>query len=162
MTDQARALDDVVNGGDVAMVTTIDTPSTLTSRPMTIAAVARGHVDFLVDVTADWIPHAEGGRPVNVAVSSGGRNDWVSLTGTATVDRDRSRIEELWNPAAGAYFDDASDPNIGVLRVDVSNGEYWSAPAGGPVGRLVHLVSAALGDGEGDKPGGDTGPVTST
>ena len=52
---------------------------------------------------------------VNASISTR-RNDWVSVTGPATVTADDEAIAQLWSPAAGAYFDGPTDPRIRVLQ----------------------------------------------
>lgn len=129
------------------MFTSPDPDGHLTGRPLTIAEVGGGAVSFLIDGTATWASGLSG-KHINLAVNHTGRNEWVSVCGTATVSKDRPTIERLWTAAAGAYFDGKDDPKISVLAVSVDGGEYWDAPGGGPVGRLISVVGAALGRGE--------------
>jgi hypothetical protein len=53
-------------------------------------------------------------------------------------------VAKLWSPAAGTYFDGPDDPRIRVLQVKMDDGEFWSAPGAGPVGRLIAVVSASV------------------
>ena len=151
---ETKPLADVAKAGDVAMLCTHHADRA-SSRPLTIAKVDGDHVMFLVDRTAPWFADVDTGTPVHMAISASGRNDWVSLNGAVQPTTDRAVIEDLWSAPAGAYFDGKDDPNITALDVTVSDGEYWSAPGGGPVGRLVSLVSAAVGKG----PSGEHGSV---
>ena len=41
--------------------------------------------------------------------SSKGRGGPLSVSGTASLVRDRERIHELWNPVAGAWFPEGPD-----------------------------------------------------
>lgn len=116
----------------------------LTSRPLTTASVQTDHLLFLVDRRADWLGEL-GSASVHVTVSGNRRNDWLAVNGTATLNADRALIRELWSPPAGAYFDGEEDPNVTVLDIEVSDGEFWSAPGAGPVGRLISVVASALG-----------------
>ena len=151
---ETKSLADVVKGGDVAMLVSHHA-GRASSRPLTVAKVDGEHLLFLVDRTASWFGDVADGADVHVAVSAAGRNDWVSLNGVVRVSTDRAVIDDLWSAPAGAYFDGKDDPNITALGVDVRDGEYWSAPGGGPFGRLLALVSAAIGKG----PSGDHGSV---
>jgi hypothetical protein len=56
-------------------------------------------------------------------------------------------------PSGGAYFDGVEDDRIRVLQLHMEHGEFWSAPGHGPLGRLVAVVSAAIGadTGSGDR-----------
>lgn len=146
-TNETRSVTDVVKGGDVAMVTTTG-GGHLSSRPLTVAEAGSGYVSFLIDVTADWAKGTTTRDEVNVAIAASGRNDWVSITGPAIIGRDPATIERLWSPAASAYFDGPDDEKLGVLQVSVDIGEYWSAPGGGAIGRLVSLLGSAVGQGD--------------
>ena len=63
---------------------------------------------------------------------------------------DHARTKELWNPGAEAWFDDADDPRLRVLDVEVQYGEHWDGPSG-LVGRLVQGIGAKLGRDPGDQ-----------
>jgi general stress protein 26 len=147
MTDketESKALKDIVKPGDVAMVVT-STDGVLSSRPLTVASVQTDDLLFIVAKDADWLTERVLSGRVHVAVAAGGRNDWVSANGKASLNDDRALLRELWTPFAGAYFESENDPNAVVLDINVQDGEYWSAPGGGPIGRVVAVVSAALG-----------------
>lgn len=143
---EAQSLDELVDEGDVVMLVTGSATSRphLSSRPLTIAGLGGADLLFLVDGTAEWVSQLGPESPANAAVMTR-RNDWVSVSGAVTVANDRDAIERLWSPAAGAYFEGVDDPRIRLLTMHMESGEYWCAPGNGPLGRLVALVSAAVG-----------------
>jgi general stress protein 26 len=152
----ARPLDDLLDGGDTVMVMTMigDDHS---SRPMTIAGVTADRLDFLADTTTDWTSAiAEGRATVHVTLSDVRANRFVALNGTASMSRDRTEVERLWNPGAAAFFEGKDDPHLAVLHFQVSEGQYWDS-ANGRIGSLIAMVKAAIG---GDERAGDHGPVT--
>lgn len=183
--DQPRSLDDLVRAGDVAMLTTIDDDHRLTSRPLTVAEAHGGVLTFLVDAEAGWfatleraLEHASldhrpdavdavdrpseaagpaGATQVILAITTG-RNEWLSVRGRPAISADPTTIDRLWSPAAGAFFDGRDDPSIRALQVSLLDGEYWSAPGGGALGRLAAVVGAALGRDD-DTPGGAHGEI---
>jgi general stress protein 26 len=149
--DAVNDLESLVHEGDVVMLTTVERATEgepqdgrLSSRPLTVAGVGGATLLFLVDAEAHWVAALGPSDEVNASISTR-RNDWVSVTGPATVAADDEAIARLWSPAAGAYFDGPTDARIRVLQVHMELGEYWSAPGTGPLGRLVSLVSAAIG-----------------
>lgn len=144
MTDDTRSLDELVRPGDIAMLTTVDPSGSLSSRPVTVAEVHGGVLAFLVDRTASWIAHLDGHPEVGVTVSTT-RNDWVSVRGRTATSSDPGVLDRLWSPAANAFFEDRDDPAMAALQVSVIDGDFWSSPGGGPLGRLVAVVGAALG-----------------
>jgi general stress protein 26 len=55
------------------------------------------------------------------------------------VVRDKQKMKELWSPVVKAYFPNGlDDPNLALLRVKMSQAEYWDAPGG----RMVQLFGA--------------------
>jgi general stress protein 26 len=54
----------------------------------------------------------------------------VSITGRGTVVRDRAKAKELWTELHRAWFPDGlDDPNLALLRVDVTTPSSGTAPA---------------------------------
>ena len=80
---------------------------------------------------------------VNVAYASASAASYLSMSGEAEVLNDREKIRELWNPFLRAWFDDAEDPSIRLVRVSVEEAEYWDTP-GGKVASLLSMAKAAL------------------
>lgn len=146
--NDVKAVEDLVDVGDVVMVATQGTDGALASRPLTVAEVDGSRLRFLVDRSAPWAQTVRVGAAVNAALVDSGRNVWASLSGDGVLVDDRALVHRLWSRPAEAYFADADDPSIAVLELDVRDGEYWSAPGGGAVGRLVSMVGTALGRGE--------------
>ncbi len=79
---ETKSLADTVKAGDVAMLVSHH-GGRASSRPLTVAKVDGDHLLFLVDRTATWFGDVGDGTDVHVAISAAGRNDWVSLNGTA-------------------------------------------------------------------------------
>jgi general stress protein 26 len=142
-----HTLPDLVHPGQVVMLTVVDRSGTtpvFEACPLTAAEVGENTLSFLVDARAPWTHHL--GEPtVGLSAVNGTHNTWVSLSGKAEVSDDRARIIQLWSAPAEAYFDGRDDPNVRLLTVNVATGSYWSAPGGGPIGRLVAVIGAAMG-----------------
>ena len=79
---------------------------------------------------------------VTLAFVDTGKNDYISLTGRATVSDDRAKIKDLWSPFAKAWWDSPEDPDIRVIKVEPEDAEYWDGP-NGPVATVKMLVAAA-------------------
>lgn len=152
MTD--KTLDDALDGLRFAMVATADADGTWKSRPLALAGHQDAVLSFLVSTTAEWVSSLEAtGSPTTVTFSDPGKNTYVALQGSARTVEDRTRIDELWNAGAGAYFNGKDDPTVRVLDVTVRYGEHWDSP-GGKLGTALNLATAALG-----RPVGDQGDV---
>jgi len=80
---------------------------------------------------------------VHVAYASRSSESYVSVKGRAEVVNDRNKIRELWSPVLKAWWESADDPAIRLVRVDVSQVEYWDTP-GGSIASVLSLVKAAV------------------
>jgi general stress protein 26 len=64
--------------------------------------------------------------------------------GRAFLSNDPQKIHELWNPMYQAWFPEGEkDPQIRVLRVDVSEAEFWEASDSKLVRSIKYLAAAA-------------------
>ena len=116
------------------------------SRPLTCIELDGDRLSFLIDHTTDWARAVADGRAVvHATVADERHNTWLAMNGDASVVQDRAEIERLWNPGASAYFQDQNDPSLAVLRLDVSDGEYWDGPSG-RIGMAIHMLKAKLSD----------------
>lgn len=146
-TDPAKSLTDLAEPGTTLMVAT-QTPTGVDSRPLTVAGVDGARLSILLDTTADWVAALTDGDWVHATISDTRKNDYASMTGTLAVSHDRARIDELWNPFAGAYFPDGKESDgIAILDLIIDEGSYWDAP-NGRIGSMISLVRAKLGSGE--------------
>ena len=151
MTDATKHLDELVDGGTVAMLMTM-IGSDHSSRPLTVAGVDERRLSFLVDRTVDWaVAIGEPDTVVHLSVSDVRTNVYLSMNGTATVNPDDSEVERLWNPAAAAFFDGKDDPAVAALHFDVTDGEFWDAPSGRIGSAIAVLKAAVTGDPAGDR-----------
>ena len=71
---------------------------------------------------------------------------FMTLTGTATVTRDKAKIKALWKPVLKTWFTEGEDdPRITAIRVAPSGGYYWDNKHGSAVAGIKMLVGAAIG-----------------
>ena len=136
---------DLIRGIRVAMLTSVDADGELHSRPM-----ATQDLDFdgtlWFFTAADSEKADELGRDARVAVSYAdeGASRYVSLSGAARVLRDREKMRDLWKPLLKAWFPKGlEDPELALLEVTITGGEYWDAPSSRLV-RLAGMVKGAL------------------
>jgi general stress protein 26 len=79
---------------------------------------------------------------INLSFADASAQKYVSLTGTAAVSNDRTKIKELFSTPAKAWWESADDPNIRVLKVTPDDAEYWDSP--GTVVSYVKMAAAAV------------------
>jgi len=146
----------LTSGHTIAMVMTM-VDGEHTSRPVTIVEARRNRVSFLVSRAVDWVEAIVAGRAVvHVTVADDGDSTYLSLQGTASVVTDTAERERLWTPVAKAWFTGPDDPDLAVLRFDVTGGTWWDGPSGHVRRGLALLKAAVTGDGSDT---GASGPV---
>ena len=141
MSEQAHEeeLRRLVEGQRFVMFTTQDDSHELVSRPMTVQEF-EGWVFRFIAQDDNAVTRQADGRHVNLSVMDG--NTYVSLSGTARVERDVAKKRELWDRLTEAYAGEPDDPANVILEVTATSGEYWEG--GSQVATLIGLARAAL------------------
>jgi general stress protein 26 len=134
----------------VAMLTTTDPNGSLYSRPMaTQQDRFTGELFFLTRAHSGKVDEIRDNSKVNLTYVDTRHSTFVSLSGSASLNRDRARIHELWHPSFKAWFPNGEDdPEITVLTVPVEEAEYRDAPSSAIV-RNIRILERALRGGEG-------------
>lgn len=115
------------------------------ARPMAATISRDEHmIYFLTDEHSAKTWQVENFPIVTLAFSDNSKNDYVAITGTATVSNDRDKIQQLWSPFAKAWWDSPEDPEIRLVTVAPDDAEMWESP-NGPVANVKMLVAAAIG-----------------
>lgn len=130
---------------DIAMLTTIDANGRLKSRPLkTQEEMFDGDLWFLTSASSEKADEIAENRRVNLSYASKERNTYVSIVGSASVERDQTKIDELWNDAMKAFFPKGkNDPDLALIRVRIESAEYWDGP-GTLVGKAVAFLAARV------------------
>lgn len=121
----------IIKNVKVAMLTTAMPDGSLRSRPMaTQRAPFDGHeLWFFTDLDAAKVDEIAAEHHVNVGYADPDKQRYASVSGMATLVRDRAKAKELWSPALKAWFPKGvDDPNLAMLRVRVQYAELWEAP----------------------------------
>ncbi len=145
--EQIRKLDEMIKEIDFAMLTTVAEDGSLHSRPMsTQRAEFDGNLWFFTRASAPKVGEIEREHRVNVAYAKPEDQRYVSVSGWATVVRDRAKIEELWSPELKAWFPKGlEDPDVALLRVSVEKAEYWDSPSSAVAHALGFAKALATG-----------------
>ena len=70
------------------------------------------------------------------------KQDYLSISGSARLDRDRAHMQRLWTPWAKVWFPRGlDDPDLALLHVQIEKAEYWESPSS-KVKRLFGLAKA--------------------
>jgi general stress protein 26 len=142
---QLSKLGELVKDIRVAMLTTADDDGSLRSRPMATPQVEfDGDLWFFTWADTPKVEGLQRHPQVNVSFADPDQQHYVSISGTATLVRERQKMKELWSSWFRTWFPRGiDDPNLALLRVQVEKAEYWDAPSSTMV-QLFGVVKATL------------------
>ena len=159
MTDQTDAeskqkLWSMMKDIGTAMLTTED-GGKLRARPMVAAQTEfTGDLWFFTRVSSHKVDEVKSEQHVGVTYADAGQQDYVSLSGRATLVTDKAQVQAHWSESMRAWFPKGvDDPEAALLKVAVDAAEYWDAPNS----TMVHaygFIKARL-TGESPHPGGN-------
>ena len=152
--EKIKKLRELIKDIDIGMLTTIDEDGSLHSRPMSTNSEVEfdGDLWFFTYASSHKVTEVEQHQRVNVSFSDPKAQRYASISGRATLVRDRNKIQELWKPQLKAWFPQGVDePDIALLKVEVEKAEYWDAPSSF-VAHTIALVKA-ITTGEKANPG---------
>ncbi|HYC42521.1 MAG TPA: pyridoxamine 5'-phosphate oxidase family protein [Noviherbaspirillum sp.] len=143
--DQLQKVADLVKEIKFAMLTTEEPDGTLRSRPMaTMQMDASGVLWFFTALSSPKIEEAEQHRQVNLSYARIDKQDYLSVSGTCEIVRDKDKMLALWTPWVKPWFPrGVDDPDLVLLKVTINEAEYWTAP-GSAVVRLYGLAKGML------------------
>ncbi len=99
---------------------------------------------FFVPKDGEISRHVASDSSVNVAYANTDADSYVSVSGSASILEDQSKKEQLFNPAAKAWFPaGVTDPNLGLLAVKILDAEYWDVTDSKMV-QLFKIAKAAM------------------
>lgn len=115
------------------------------ARPMGAAARKGEHaVYFLTAENSEKISELADNSAATVSFMDSAANNYVSLSGRASVSNDREKIRDIWTPFAKAWWDSADDPAIRLVTFVPECGELWDGP-NKLVATILMLTAAATG-----------------
>ena len=112
-----------------AMLTSED-GDVLRSRPMAASQSSfEGELWFFTKASSHKVAEVGSDHRVGVSYADPQHQNYVSLSGNASLVRDPAAIESHWSEALRTWFPKGkSDPDVALLKVDVQQAEYWDAP----------------------------------
>jgi general stress protein 26 len=123
--------------------TAITTGKGASTRPMAVQQVdAQGDLWFLSSDDSHKNQELQRDPAVQLFFQGSAHSDFLMLYGTATISRDRAKIDELWQPILKTWFTGGKDdPRITVIRVQPAHGYYWDTKHN----RAVVMAKMAIG-----------------
>lgn len=151
--ESLRKLRSLIEGIEVAMLTTVDPDGSLRCRPMaTLKSDEDGSLWFFTGGRSGKVESLRAQGRVCLAYSKPDDQKYVSVSGSAEIVQDRLKAADLWSPVMKAWFPEGlDDPDLALIRVRIEAAEYWDAPSS----KLVHLIgfTKAILTGERYQPG---------
>ncbi len=135
-----------------AMLTTAD-DGDLRARPMAASqSEFDGTLWFFTRKSSHKVEEVNAEHSVGVTYAEPDSQNYVSLSGKATVVSDKQSIDQHWSEPLRTWFPKGKDdPDIGLLKINVTAAEYWDAPNS----KMVHAYGyvKAVVTGEAPDPG---------
>jgi general stress protein 26 len=133
---------DLLQGMHIAMINTVAADGSINSRPMAVQQKTfDGQLWFLTRVSSEKVDEIQQDQHVTLTLTDKSAAKYLTLKGRATVSQDRAKIAELWNDMYKAWFPEGqTDPEIAVLRVDITEAEYWQASSSSLIRGVKYLA----------------------
>jgi len=146
--DAIKQLGELIEGIQIAMLTTVETDGALRSRPMATQQVEfDGDLWFFLGASSPKAQEIARDPRVNVSYAQPDDQRYVSVSGAGELLRDQAKMRELWSPVYKIWFKDGlDDPDLALLRVRVEQAEYWDSPSSKVVRLAGFLKALATGD----------------
>ena len=127
----AKKLYELVQDIKIAMMTSIEPDGTLHSRPMwNHSADESGDLWFFTRERTPKVAELSKESEVNLAYSDPSSQNYVSVSGRAEIIREQAKVKEMWSEGLRTWFPKGpDDPDIALIRVHPSGGEYWDGPS---------------------------------
>jgi general stress protein 26 len=113
------------------------------ARPMAAhPAQEESAIYFLTDVDSPKASEVEGSHTICLALADNKRQKYVSITGRADIIDDKNRVKQIWSIYDKAFWSDANDPRIRILRVTPESAQFWEGA--GAVVSAFRLIAASV------------------
>ena len=156
---------ELIDGIEVALLTSRTRDGTLVSRPMQTQARRSGtDLWFMTSLETGKVEDLLADPEVNLAYYKDGTREYVSVSGQARITQDRALVRELYEPDWKAWLGDEGgernggpdDPRIALIEVKAESAQYLKATQP----RLVTLFEVARAAVTGEPPkAGDLGKL---
>ena len=138
---------DLIKDTKFAMLTSED-GGQLRSRPMAVSQSGfDGTLWFFTKASSHKVDEVEADHRVGVSFSDPSSQNYVSLSGTASLVQDRAAIDAHWSEALATWFPNGKDdPDVALLKIAVTQAEYWDAPNSAMVHAYGYVKAKLTGE----------------
>ena len=156
--EKVETLVGMIDDVKIGMMSTLEEDgSSIRSRPMQSVETGEafdGKLWFFTYEQSGKVHEFQRDRHVCVAYSKPADQQYVSVSGTARLNRDRTQIDDKWKESFKAWFPDGKETKgLALIEVSIDKAEYWSSPNS----TVVHLYGMAKAALTGKPPGSEIG-----
>ncbi|MBC7692346.1 MAG: pyridoxamine 5'-phosphate oxidase family protein [Methylotenera sp.] len=146
-SQSVQKLGTMIQGIQIAMMTTEESDGVLRSRPMaTQNSEFDGTLWFFTREHSPKVEEVQKHHMINLSYAEPSDNRYISITGRAELVKDENKARELWNPLLKAWFPKGlSDPELALLKVTVDHAEYWETTSSTMVQVVGFLKAVTTG-----------------
>jgi general stress protein 26 len=153
--DKLNRLYELIEDIEVAMLTTRRPDGSLVSRPMATQRRADGaHFWFVSAAESPKVREIALDPNVNLAYYKDRTREWVSVSGTALLSRDRAKIRELYEPSWKIWFGNRGgnedggpdDPRMVLIGVEARAAHFMTVEKSAPVLLFEYVRAKVTGE----------------
>lgn len=140
-------LKELIKHNSICMFATRLEDMPLGVRPMSVAQVDdQGNLWFLSGKSSTKNQDIAIDSHVQLFFSNTSDQEYLSVYGMASEVDSKSKIKELWNPIAKAWFNEGvDDPDVSAIKLAPENAFYWDTKSGRMISLIKILASAVMG-----------------
>lgn len=146
-TEAIKKMQELVKQANIGMFTTNLSDIPLNTRPMATQQVDdEGSLWYFSGASTDKNQHIQNDSRVQIMYANNSGYEYLTVYGTATVSRDRAKIEELWTEFAKAWFQGGKDdPELTLIKVKPEYAYYWDTKSNKMISLIKILTSVVTG-----------------
>jgi len=148
-SEQWGKLRGLIGSSKFCMLSTRQSDGTIRSRPMATQETdydTEGEIWFFTQLHSHKVDELKQQPNVNVSYIAQNESLFISVSGTAGIVLDKQKMKDMWNPALKAWFPkELDDPELALLRVNVSESEYWNNTSNTLVTLYGYVKAAVTG-----------------
>ena len=139
--DEVSRVWSLIEDISIAMVVTHAAGQAMRARPMAARAdQAENAVYFLTDAEAAKDEEIRRDDNICLAFVDTGKQKYLSVTGRGEILNDRHKIKRFWSVFDTAFWRDADDPAIRLLKIAPERAEYWERA--GVLATTIKMIAA--------------------
>jgi general stress protein 26 len=137
----------MVQGLDICMLITTDANGQRHNRPMAAINIDNdGNCWFFVSRSSGKLKDISVNNKLQLVFADPASDDYVEIHGVANAVCDENEIRNNWSPLVSKWFPGGiTDPEICIVKLDVTNVFYWDEKAEG-IQRLLIKTTTVVDD----------------